>query len=49
MECPPYTIESLDDCIKAWKEILSGKAEPSALAIEQLGDLLTAFGEEIER
>ncbi len=49
MECPPYTIGSLDDCIKTWKEILNNKAEPSAFAIEQLGDLLIAFGEEIDK
>ncbi len=49
MECPPYTIGSLDDCIRTWKDILSGHSAPSALAIDQLGDILTAFGEEIVR
>lgn len=48
MECPPYSIGSLDDCIKTWKDILNGHSAPSAIAIEQLGDLLTAFGEEID-
>lgn len=43
MKCPPYTIESLDDAIKGWKEILSGKALPSALDIERLGSILSAL------
>ncbi len=45
----PFTIESLDDCIKGWKEILSGNATPSALDIERLGSILTALGQERDR
>lgn len=48
MRCPPYTIGSLDDAIKTWKEILNDTSKPSAHAIEMLGDLLTAFGQEID-
>ncbi len=47
MTSPPYTMGSLNDALTVWKEILTGTRKPSACAIEKLGDLLTAFGEEI--
>ncbi len=45
LDCPPYTIGSLDNCIQAWKKILAGKSKSSMNDIEMLGDILTGIAQ----